>query len=215
MTSAVSEIDRLDPQGETIKLSSGIQVTVLPLRMRQLFRLLRIVTRGGAAYLPMLRDALMMSGDENAAEVFGTQLIAIAMIALPEAEDEAVDFVQSVVEPASLLPGKDKQATEINASRRNALADELGNPDLDDLVTIIETVIDREKDDLVALGKRLGAMFNLAVKTGQVDQETAQTIQESVVQIPESPVPSPEPSISSPLSTDGPTMSSLTSPSDD
>jgi hypothetical protein len=205
-----SETDRLDPVPEFATLESGTRVRVLSLKMRQLFRLLRIVTRGGAQYLPLLRDALLTS-DENSAEAFGTQLLAIALIALPEAEDEAVQFVQSVVEPADLHIRNDKQSRELNEQLRSALDAELDNPDLNDLVTILETVINREKDDLVALGKRLGAMFNLALKTGQVPD--VPTPQGSSEQTPPSQELSPVPAISSHQSTDGLTTSSSTSPS--
>jgi hypothetical protein len=205
-----SETDRLDPVPEFVELGSGTRVRVLSLKMRQLFRLLRIVTRGGAQYLPLLRDA-MLTAEENSAEAFGTQLMAIAMIALPEAEDEAVAFVQSVVEPADLHARNDKQSRELNEQLRIALDAELDNPDLNDLVTILETVINREKADLVALGKRLRAMFSVALKTGQVpDVPSPHGSSEPTRQSPE---PSLVPVISSPPSTDGLTTSSSTSPS--
>lgn len=206
-----SEIDRLDPESTVIELSSGISAKVLPLRMRQLFKLLRIVTRGGAAYLPALRDALMLSGEEDAAEAFGTQLIAIAMLALPEAEDEAVAFIQSVVEPIGLRPGRDKQTKEQNTQLQVVLEAELFNPDIGDVVTIIETVVHQEKDDLVVLGKRLAAMFKVAAKT---DQALVALQQASTELTPTSQEDLPEPVTSSQPSTDGPTTESSTSQSD-
>jgi hypothetical protein len=210
ITDPTSEIDRLDPESAVVDLSSGISAKVLPLRMRQLFKLLRIVTRGGSSYRPALRDALSMATDENAAEVFGTQLLAIAVIALPEAEDETVAFIQSVVEPVGLTSGRDKQAKERNAQLVDVLYSELENPDIGDVVTIIETVVNQEKDDLVALGKRLAAMFKVAAKT---DPTLAAIQQASIDQTAGSQEPLPEPVISSPPSTDGPTIVSSTSPS--
>lgn len=210
-----SEIDGLDPpQPEIIELSTGTKVRVLPLKMRQLFRLLRIVTRGGSSYLPLLRDALTLAGDDDAAEVFGTQLLAIALIALPEAEDEAVEFVQSVVEPYDLTTRRDKQAKEHNDSLRNTLNAELYNPDPGDLVTILEAVIAREKGDLVALGKRLGAMFRVQPPAAANKTDlNGETLPASSEPTPLSSGPSLAPSTSSPPSMDGPTPSFSTFPS--
>jgi hypothetical protein len=170
--SATSETDRMDPVPETVELVSGTSVEIQRLKLRQLFRLLRIITRGGAGYIPMLREALTMSSDEDRADAFGAQLIAIALIALPEAEDEAIEFIMSVVEPVGLTPGRDKQGRELNESLRQTLAEELFNPEPEDAITIIEAVINREKDDLVNLGKRLGAALNLAGKTGQLEENS-------------------------------------------
>lgn len=212
VNSSISEIDRLDPESTFVELSSGVSVKVLPLRMRQLFKLLRIVTRGGSAYLPALRDAFLLATDEGAADVFGTQLIAIAVMALPEAEDEAVAFIQSVVEPVNLRPGSDKQSKEHNNQLYAILYSELENPDIGDVLTIIEAVINQEKDDLVALGKRLAAMFRVASKA---DPEIAATLQGSTEQTQPSQEPSPVPVTSSPQSTGGQTTQSSTLQSDE
>lgn len=212
VNSSISEIDRLDPESTFVELSSGVSAKVLPLRMRQLFKLLRIVTRGGSAYLPALRDAFLLATDEGAADVFGTQLIAIAVMALPEAEDEAVAFIQSVVEPVNLRPGSDKQSKEHNNQLYAILYSELENPDIGDVLTIIEAVINQEKDDLVALGKRLAAMFRVASKA---DPEIAATLQGSTEQTQPSQEPSPVPVTSSPQSTGGQTTQSSTLQSDE
>lgn len=208
-----TETDRLDPQGSLVVLSTGTKVEIQRLKLRQLFRLLRIITRGGAAYLPMLREALTTgTSDEERANEFGTQLIAIALVALPEAEDEAVEFIMSVVEPHGLLKGKNKADFQRNDEMRQNLAEELYNPEPEDAITIIESVVNREKGDLVALGKRLMAAFKVAEKTGQLDPEKTTG---SAKQTPLSSVPSAESSTSSPVSTDGMTTSSLTSPSEE
>lgn len=211
MSESTSETDRLDPTPSLVELTDGRKVEIQRLKLRQLFRLLRIITRGGAGYLPMLRDALTGSNDEDRAEAFGTQLLAIAFIALPEAEDEAVEFIMSVVEPVGLTPGVDKRQREENETLRRSLTEHLYNPEPEDAITIIEAVVNREKNDLVALGKRLTAAFKMAEKTGQL--KDAETSPESTERTPLLSVPSPEPSISSPLSTDGLTTPSSTSTS--
>lgn len=208
-----SETDRIDPISDRITLKSGRAARVVPLRMRQLFRLLRIITRGGAQYLPMLREAWVSTkDDESGAEAFGAQFLAVALIALPEAEDEAVEFIQSVVEPDGMVARNDKQAREHNAMLQVELNAELYNPLPDDIVTIVEAVINNNKDDLVSLGKRLGAMLGVALKTGQVPDVKAPEGSSELT--PTSSDPSLEHSISSPLSMDGPTTSYSTSPSD-
>ena len=214
MSVTTSETDRLDPTSELIELVSGSKVAIQRLKLRQLFRLLRIITRGGAGYIPMLREAMMLASEEERAEAFGTQLLAIALIALPEAEDEAVEFIMSVVEPEGLTPGKDKKQRERNDELRRNLSEELFNPEPEDAISILEAVIMREKSDLVALGKRLSAAFTMMSKTGQLDSnKKSENSLESSAPTPESSEGTPEPSTSSPASTDGPTTSSSTSTS--
>lgn len=211
---ANSETDRLDPPTEYLTLENGLRVRLLPLRMRQLFRLLRIVTRGGAQYLPMLREAMAgATSGEDGAQVFGTQLLAVALLALPEAEDEAVDFISSVVEPADLAPGSDKAAIARNEGLRVELGTELFNPDPQDVVTILEAVVGAEKDDLVALGKRLAATWGVATKTGQIQPDQSPPPSPSTEPTQPSSAASPVPSTSSPAPTAGPTRSSSLSPS--
>ena len=211
---ANSETDRLDPPTEYLTLENGLRVRLLPLRMRQLFRLLRIVTRGGAQYLPMLREAMAgATSGEDGARVFGTQLLAVTLLALPEAEDEAVDFISSVVEPAELSLGSDKAAIARNEGLRVELGTELFNPDPQDVVTILEAVVGAEKDDLVALGKRLAATWGVATKTGQIQPDQSPPPSQSTEPTRPSSAASPVPSTSSPAPTAGPTRSSSLSPS--
>lgn len=96
---------------------------------------------------------------------FAANLIGLVVFSIPEAEDEAVDFVRSMVDVknAQLMEKKFRE------ERRIQLWQELENPELDDLITIVEAVVLREADDLKSLGKRLQKMFALAQRTGQVD----------------------------------------------
>lgn len=211
-----SETDRLDPEPVLVELVSGSRVEIQRLKLRQLFRLLRIITRGGASYIPMLREAMTLSNEEERAEAFGTQLIAVALLALPEAEDEAVEFIMSVVEPEGITPGNDKRQRELNESLRRSLSEELFNPEPEDAISILEAVVNREKTDLVALGKRLSAAFSMAQKTGQMDETATKSPAlrpVSTEQTPDSSEVTPEPSTSSRRSTAGRTKKSSTSAS--
>lgn len=197
MSSPVSEIDRLSPVPLTLTLRSGVQADVQRLKLRQLFKLLRIITRGGADYLPALREAFMETDEDERGEAVGVQLVAITLLALPEAENEACEFLRAVVEPHGLPEGKDKATRAVQEQKYDELNKELINPDLEDVMTILEAVIATEKHDLAALGKRIGTAISLMGKTGQVPEPTKNPEQPSsqkpvsTVQTSLSSVPSP------------------------
>jgi len=204
----VAELDALDPQPEQVKLSTGTLIQIEDLRSRQFFKFLRIITHGA---LPLMQDMSLFQLDPNTdAREFSGKLMSIMLLSIPDAEDETIEFVRSMCRPVGLIEGRklNKQDTERNTELWFKLELDLDNPELDDLVTIIEAIVRREASDIQALGKRLAAMFKLAEKTGQLSPT------------PSSPTPtssedSAEPSTSSPPSTDGPTTSSVTSPSGD
>lgn len=154
-----SEIDRIDPNGSPITLVSGTEVEIRPLRMREFFKLLRIVTRGGAEILANMRLSLSAMDEDE----FVTQFLAVLLFAVPEAEAETEDFLRAMVKPAGLTGNKKK-----DDALQDALEAELDNPEIEDALTIIEAVVRAEAGDLQALGKRLRAAFNLAERTGQV-----------------------------------------------
>jgi hypothetical protein len=204
----VSELRALDPTPETVKLVSGVEVEILPLRARQFFKFLRIITHGA---LPVVRDGALfqLDGDLSGTEFTG-RLISLVVLSIPDAEDETIEFVQAMCQPAGLAPGRrlNKQDQERNAARWAELDLELANPELDDLITILEAVVKAEAEDIQALGKRLQAMFSLANRTGQLSPSTNPQTSPA----PNSSADSPEPTTSSPASTaDGPTTSSASS----
>jgi hypothetical protein len=206
---AESELDALAPVAETTKLSTGTAVVYEPLKTRQFFGLLRIVTRGAGA---ALGDPTLFSlNSDTTAQEWGQKLLALILVAVPNAENETVAFIQSMVKPDGLVdkPARSltKADTAHNAALWATLSEELFNPELEDTLTILEDVVKRESSDLVALGKRLATMMKVAQKTGQVP-ETAQPALESLIS-PDltSSEDSAAPSTSSPASTDGPTTS--------
>lgn len=163
-----NEIDKLDPLPESVTLRSGLVIQLESLRSRQFFKLLRIITHGA---LPGMANAGMLSADGMESEEFLGRLVTVVLLAIPDAEDETIEFVRSMCYPAGLIDRKNlnKQDIEHNTALWEGLDEELINPDLDDLVTIIEAIIKREAEDIQALGKRLMAMFKLAEKTGQIN----------------------------------------------
>jgi hypothetical protein len=202
-----NELDKLDPIPETVVLRSGLQVQLESLRTRQFFKFLRIVTHGA---LPGMREAGLFSdmGDLDTDEFMG-RLLSITLLSVPDAEDETIDFIKSMVYPVGLIErkGLNKQDLERNTILWEGLDAEMTNPDLDDLITIIEAVVKRESQDIQALGKRLASMFALAEKTGQIDTKSPSPTESTST----SSVESPGPSTSSRRSTAGRTKSSSTS----
>ena len=167
---ASDELDTFDPNNTVVELESGLKVEIQDLKTRQFFKLLRIVTRGTGSFLA---DLSLNSGDSQ--DEFVGKLVAMVLFAIPEAEDEAIDFILSMVEPIGLRSGR-KLSNEDKAHNQtitNELYAELYNPELGDLVTIIETIVRREAADIQSLGKRLMKMLDLAKKTGQLSTETS------------------------------------------
>lgn len=149
------ETERLDPQPVELRLESGTEFDLEPLKLRQFLRLLRIVTRGAADVLDQAEL------DFNDPQGFLQTFLGMVLFSIPEAEQESIDFIQSMVKPKNLSGDASKDLIRIQE-----LKTELDNPALEDTLTIIQGVIERESEDLRALGKRLGAMFSMAQKMG-------------------------------------------------
>lgn len=197
------EMSALVPDDERVKLSSGTVVLLEPLRMRQFFRLMKIVTHGAGSAISRLRL------DGQSPEEFATQMVTLVLFSIPDAEQETVEFLMAMVKPDGLIEGRtlNKYDKERNDELLSNLSNELFNPDPDDFVTIIEAIVKREAADLQALGKRLVKMFQMAQKVGEAPDLTSPAKTSSV--------DSPGPVTSSPTSTDGQTTKSSNSPSDE
>lgn len=208
-----SELDRIDPDNTPRTLKSGMDVEVTRLKTRQFFRLLKVFTHGASTAL------LQSSLDFNATgEEFGQKLLMLVMFSIPDAEQETIDLVQSLVRPAGLHEGPPASLTDAqregNAALWQRLGRELFNPDIDDLVDICETVIRQEAGDIQALGKRLTGLYRLAQKTGQDkpgSPDPAPSPEEMSAATSQAAMPSS--STPSPPTTDGPTSTSSASPS--
>jgi hypothetical protein len=170
----MSDVDVIDPVPEdegTLTLSTGTELVLQPLKARQFFKLLKIVTRGAAPILPSLQfDA------EASTEEWVQKFLAVIFMAIPESEQETLEFIASMIKPAGLIEPKGRKAIlnkkeqELNDALWDRVEADLGNPELEDLFTIIEAIVRNEGEDLKALGKRLMSLFDLAKKTGQLSQ---------------------------------------------
>jgi hypothetical protein len=168
MAKSTTDVDVIVAEGDSVSLLSGTKVVIQPLKARQFFKLLRIITHGAGGMLLNVK----FSG-EDTPEEFGAKLLALVGFAIPDAEEEVIEFLLSMTRPAEEKTGRslNKQDKEFNKELTDNLFEELYNPELEDLVTLVEAIVQRESEDLQALGKRLMAMFDLAKKTGQVPAE--------------------------------------------
>jgi hypothetical protein len=163
---ADSDLDRIDPEGGLVALQDGTEVRVVRLRTRQFFRFLRILTHGGG-------EALVRAIDFNADPAEFAQRLAMAVLfSIPDAENEAILFVQSMCRPPDVAAPEvlrlDKDKVKADDEKYAVLGRKLANPELEDTVTIIETVITQEAEDIQALGKRLAGLLKLADRTGNL-----------------------------------------------
>jgi hypothetical protein len=202
-----SELDRIDPQSEVCKLSTGFTVEVVRMRTRQFFRLLRVLTHGAG-------PALMRTGLDFAAEPseFASKLLMLVVMSIPDAEQDAIAFLASMCKPTGVIDKPVSQMTKQETADNQALwdrfNDELHNPDLTDTIDLIEVIVRQESPELQALGKKLERVFSLFQKTGQ-DKEPPEP--EPEPRELHSTAPSQQPSTSSAASTAGPTSTSSTS----
>lgn len=186
-----SELDRLAPPVSEIKLSNGTLVEIERLRTRQFFKLLKILTSGAGALLNDYR----LDGNLTAEE-FQARLLALVVLAVPEAEEEAMDFLRSMVVPSGLKTGRQLSSADKAHNDEIIMAynDAMTNPELEDTIEIIETIVRNEAADMQRLGKRL---MQMAEKTGQIKRVPGETTSSSETATPqESSEDIPEPSTS-------------------
>ncbi len=201
----MEEVSVLTPDTERFKLADGTHVEVEDLRLRQFLRMLRILTKSS---LPLIMSSDLFAQNDLDSDEFARKLLGLILLALPDAEDETVVFLQSLVRPAGMIPTPlNKSDAERNEWLTGQLRAKLANPELEDTVTIFEVVIRREAKDIQALGKRLRALWGLASKTGLGKRPSPPSTTVSSA-------PSPVVSTSSAASTGGLTNVVWDSPSD-
>lgn len=163
-----SELDRLDPPSAEVTLSTGHRVEVVPLRLRQFFAFLRIITEGSSTVLSSVELSSDMSDED-----FANKLLALLLFSFPSAEEPAIAFIRTMIRP---VPTGDRNKDAELEDELNAV---MYNPELDDVVSIVEVMARNEASDIKALGKRLRGLMSLAEKTGQVPTEDAKKKQKT------------------------------------
>jgi hypothetical protein len=160
MTTANPDTDAILAEPTKITLSSGREVVIQRIKTVQMIRLLRVLTKG-------VGDAIMdLDFQSDDAEALGKNIGMLALLSIPEAEGETIDFISSLVEPADLIRNpKTKADKEQNQEILTEFFYEMQNPELDDLITIMEIVVKNEAPTALALGKRVAALLQTQKKS--------------------------------------------------
>lgn len=167
MTTGNTDIDTIASEPTPLTLESGLEIKVERLKTRALMSLLKILTRGAAEVLGTIRF-----GSDTSQEEFTGQLIGAVILAIPEAEDETIEFINRMVIPAGIKEGRlSKSDIVANVELEDRLRAELKDPALEDLVTIVSEIVTNEAPHILALGKRLGALIQV--------QQTSETAKQS------------------------------------
>lgn len=152
---APKDVETIAPEPDVVELSSGSVVRVKPIKTRETFALLKIVSRGAG---PILAEVAFNREDQDA---FASQMIGLIVMAIPEAVEETIEFVQIMCEPVKdfIEQPRTKEQRKHNEELLTALYEELENPELDDLIAIVSAIAINEAPHMMALGKRLAALF--------------------------------------------------------
>lgn len=156
MTTVNTDIDTIAAEDTPLTLESGFEVKVERLRTRATMSLLKILTRGAGAILSEIKVGADMDPVE-----FAGQLAGAVVLSIPEAEDETIEFINRMVSPAKLKEGKRLTEADLihNAKLDEQLREELDDPSLEDLETILYEIITNEAPHILALGKRLAVLL--------------------------------------------------------
>jgi Holliday junction resolvasome RuvABC endonuclease subunit len=168
MTTGNTDIDTIASEPTPLTLESGLEIKIQRLKMRQLMALLKILTRGASEVL-----ATLSFNAESSQEEFTGQLIGATILAIPEAEEETVEFIQRMVSPAGIKEGRlSKADIQRNVELEQQLRAELDNPELTDLVVIVSEIITAEAPHIRALGNQLGVLLK-AFRTSETAKQSA------------------------------------------
>lgn len=133
---------------------AGHECRVRRLKTLEVMALLRVVTAGIGDGI----GSMDFSGDR---EAMGPQLVALLVMSIPAAPQEMVTFVRRVVEPAG----------DLTEAQRKTFDAELGNPELEVLMSIVGKIVEQEKDDMSELlgkvegmAKHLSALYQTGKK---------------------------------------------------
>jgi hypothetical protein len=134
------DVDVILPTPGTCQVA-GIDVTVNRLKTRELLALLKILTSGLGPALGTVRL------DFSSPETVQSDLIGLMLLAMPNAVQETVLFLLTIVQPKS-------------PDDRKALNQALDNPDPADLIDVFEAMASQEAGDLTSLAGKAQAMWS-------------------------------------------------------
>ena len=159
-TTTDNEASIIDGAPATIPLSTGLEVEIQRLKMRQLMRAARIITHGAGDAITAL--------NLDSVDDFAESILPVILLAIPDAEQEAIDFIISMVQPVGFQQNPRTDADrKRNAALYSPMIDVLANPEIDDVFTIFEKVFEQERPYLESLGKRLSALVSMETKVAE------------------------------------------------
>lgn len=168
MTTVSVDVDALVADPIPLTLISGFPIKVERLRMRATMALLKILTRGAGEALLSMR-----LGRDTDPEEFTGVLLGAILVSIPEAEDETIEFIRRMVSPAIIHEGRITPGDKAwNDEQYETLRNELEDPELDDLMTILSEIIKNEAPHVLALGKQLVALLPVALRAEKSDQKS-------------------------------------------
>ncbi len=168
MTTVNADIDAIEAVPTPLTLESGLPIKVLRIRTLATLALLRILARGAGETL------LQYVSRDTDAEEFTGALLGAVVFSVPEQPQETLEFVRLLVEPANLNTQPSNPGDfAYNQEQRDLLAAELADPSIEDMITIVEQIVHLEAPHVLALGKRLAALFPTALKAEtKTDQQS-------------------------------------------
>jgi hypothetical protein len=106
---------------------------------------------------------------EVEAREFAQRFLTLVMLSIPEAEQQTLDFIKSMVLPAEFLDqsGLTDQQMQRNGTLLGLQETDWHNPEIEDTIAVCERIVRQEARDLYELGNRLARMWQFARKTGQ------------------------------------------------
>lgn len=170
------ELDSLLPSNTSLTLSNGLELEIEPLKTRELLKFLKIITHGAGSMLTHIDLSSTSSESE-----FLSRIMSLVVLSIPDAEEETIEFISAMTKPKGLAVGRslNKQDTANNVAKWTELRSALDNPELEDLISILEKIVSVESSDLQALGKRLMQIVNITQKGKQSTQQEGS--QESLI----------------------------------
>jgi hypothetical protein len=167
MTTVNPDIDALAAESTELTLLSGFPIKVNRIKTRALLSLMKILAHG-------VGDVLMQArfGPDTDPQEFAGQLLWAVVLSIPEAEDETIEFINRIVVPAQLKTGPRLSPGDRawNEEQEEILKEELEDPEIDDLFTIVSEVIKNEADHVLALGKQILSLLPVAKATAKTEK---------------------------------------------
>lgn len=151
----------IDP-GAPVTLLDGTVINIRPIKMREMFALLKIVTRGAAISMGALPLSMIQDSDDQ----FLQTITALLINAIPEADQEVCEFLRIVTEPVA-PDGKWNSDEELRAAEDHLSDLFLINPEIEDVMDILTIVAYRESRDMQRLVKKVESAIKLFQATSK------------------------------------------------